>query len=235
MPPAQIMSSIEPPTHEYRGRLAPSPTGHLHLGHARTFWVAQHRAWARGGSLILRNEDLDPDRCKAGFVVDLLEDLRWFGFEWSEGPDRGGPFGPYTQSERRRFYVEAFETLWLSGLVYPCRCSRRDVLQCAQAPHAADEEPLYPGTCRDWPDLREQALPWRPGLEVRPRNADAPRFNWRLRVPDGEAVTAVKRSFHGPRAILVASVTSLTSPLLPGLMLGCAMTLAARAATTPAC
>src|SRR5690349_2054454 len=110
------MSSLEPSSTGYRGRLAPSPTGHLHLGHARTFWVAQQRARERGGVLILRNEDLDPDRCRLEFVADLLEDLRWFGLEWSEGPDCGGPYGPYTQSERRRFYVEAFHRLWAAGL-----------------------------------------------------------------------------------------------------------------------
>ena len=78
------MSRFENP---YRGRLAPWPTGYLHLGHARTFWVAQERARANGGKLILRNEDLDSTRFKMEFVDAMIEDLRWFGFEWSEGPD----------------------------------------------------------------------------------------------------------------------------------------------------
>src|SRR5438045_8825109 len=77
-----------PPPHvggyEYRGRLAPSPTGLLHLGHARTFWTAQERCVARGGALVLRNEDLDPARCKPEFAEAMLEDLRWFGFQWQE-------------------------------------------------------------------------------------------------------------------------------------------------------
>ena len=82
----------------YRGRLAPSPTGHLHLGHARTFWCAAERARTAGGKLILRNEDLDSTRFRLDFVDSMLEDLRWLGFRWDEGPDIGGPDGPYNQS-----------------------------------------------------------------------------------------------------------------------------------------
>src|SRR6201999_3325634 len=89
---------------EYRGRLAPSPTGFLHLGHARTFWIAQQRAQAAGGALILRNDDLDRARGQPEFVAAMFEDLRWFGFEWSEGPDIGGSSAPYNQSERHEIY-----------------------------------------------------------------------------------------------------------------------------------
>src|SRR3954468_13393402 len=88
----------------YRGRLAPSPTGYLHLGHARTFWIAQERARAAGGTLILRNDDLDRARCRPEFVGAALEDLRWIGLKWSEGPDVGGAFAPYAQSARRGIY-----------------------------------------------------------------------------------------------------------------------------------
>ena len=84
----------------YRGRLAPSPTGLLHVGHARTFWTAQQRARQHNGILVLRNEDLDKARCKPEFVSAMIEDLEWCGFEWQEGPDSGGPFAPYSQSER---------------------------------------------------------------------------------------------------------------------------------------
>src|SRR5262245_53556440 len=98
---AQQHNAAEAP--RYRGRLAPSPTGLLHLGHARTFWTAQQRAREAGGTLVLRNEDLDPDRCKPEFVAAMLEDLAWFGFQWQEGPDGGGPFGPYNQSDRFDF------------------------------------------------------------------------------------------------------------------------------------
>src|SRR6185295_386984 len=111
----------------YRGRLAPSPTGYLHLGHARTFWHAQERTRGHGGVLVLRNEDLDAARCKPEFVTAMLEDLRWFGFHWEEGPDCGGPFGPYSQSERMPLYREAFARLREGGFIYPCACSRQDV------------------------------------------------------------------------------------------------------------
>ena len=136
------------PAKSYRGRLAPSPTGYLHLGHARTFWTAQQRAHARGGALVLRNEDLDGSRCQPAFVAAMLEDLRWFGFQWQEGPDCGGPSGPYAQSERRQFYAAAFAKLRDGGFVYPCTCSRQDVLRALSAPHTGEEEPVYPGTCR---------------------------------------------------------------------------------------
>ena len=85
----------------YRGRLAPSPTGLLHQGHALTFWTAAQRAAEHNGTLILRNEDLDPQRCRPEFVQAMFEDLRWLGISWTEGPDCGGPFGPYTQSQLR--------------------------------------------------------------------------------------------------------------------------------------
>lgn len=163
----------------YRGRIAPSPTGFLHLGHARTFWTAQQRAEARGGTLVIRNEDLDRDRCKPEFVTAMFEDLRWFGFRWQEGPDIGGPFAPYTQSERRQFYVEALEKLRAGGFIYPCICSRRDVQQALGAPHLGDEEPVYPGTCRPTAGNHQHQMNSKPS---------AARLNWRFRVPDGETI-----------------------------------------------
>jgi glutamyl-tRNA synthetase len=168
----------------YRGRLAPSPTGFLHLGHARTFWTAQQRAKAAGGTLVLRNEDLDRGRCKPEFVDASLEDLHWFGFEWREGPDCGGALGPYSQSERHNLYQAALETLRAGGYTYPCICSRQDVLRALQAPHAGEDEPIYPGTCRP----EKQA--GRPG-QTSPHN-------WRFRVPDGEVINFVDGRF-GPQ------------------------------------
>src|SRR5689334_25257268 len=85
----------------YRGRIAPSPTGYLHLGHARTFWTAYERARMNGGVLVFRNEDLDPQRSRPEYAHAMFDDLRWLGIEWQEGPDVGGPFAPYCQSERR--------------------------------------------------------------------------------------------------------------------------------------
>ena len=136
------------PPRTYRGRLAPSPTGYLHLGHARTFWIAQQRAEAASGALILRSEDLDAARCRAEFSAAMIEDLRWFGLRWSEGPDVGGPHAPYVQSARMAGYVAAFAKLRACGAIYPCTCSRQDVLRALTAPHAGEDEPVYPGTCR---------------------------------------------------------------------------------------
>src|SRR5216684_1952661 len=132
----------------YRGRLAPSPTGFLLLGHARTFWIAQERARSQNGVLALRNEDLGASRCRPEFVSAMFEDLRWAGLSWDEGPVRDGAFGPYAQSERRGFYLAAFAKLRARGWVYPCTCSRQDVVRALQAPHAGEDEPIYPGTCR---------------------------------------------------------------------------------------
>ena len=123
----------------YRGRLAPSPTGFLHLGHARTFWIAQQRALAANGSLLLRIEDLDRDRCRKEFTDAILEDLKWFGFQWDGTP--------IFQNDRIDLYRNAFERL--RPFLYPCICSRQDVLRALQAPHAGEDEPIYPGTCRD--------------------------------------------------------------------------------------
>jgi glutamyl/glutaminyl-tRNA synthetase len=157
---------------KYRGRLAPSPTGYLHLGHARTFWTAQERARRHGGELILRNDDLDRDRCKAEFVTAMFEDLRWFGFHWSEGPDVGGPHSPYNQSQRTELYCAAWDRLRAGNFIYPCTCSRKDIQAAVSAPHAADDELVYPGTCRN-----------RPGVEAAQK-----KVGWRFRVPDGETI-----------------------------------------------
>jgi glutamyl-tRNA synthetase len=133
---------------QYRGRIAPSPTGLLHIGHAVTFWRACERACAAGGKLVLRIEDLDRDRCRREFADAIIEDLHWFGLDWDEGPDIGGPFASYIQSQRRSRYLEAWEKLRLGGLIYPCKCSRKDVADASLAPHDENEEPMYPGTCR---------------------------------------------------------------------------------------
>ena len=174
------------PSRPYRGRLAPSPTGYLHLGHARTFWMAQERARARGGVLVFRNEDLDAARCKPEFVQAMMEDLKWFGLEWQEGPDCGGAFEPYAQSERRPFYRSALERLCAGGFIYPCTCSRSDVLRALAAPHQGEDEPVYPGTCRP--------VAGNPKSEI--QNL---KFNWRFRVPDGETISFTD-GYYGPQS-----------------------------------
>lgn len=147
--------------------------------------MAQQRARANDGVLVLRNDDLDTARCKPEFVTAMYEDLRWFGFEWQEGPDIGGPFGPHNQSERYSSYRAALEKLRSGGFIYPCTCSRKDLQSAVNAPHAADDELIYPGTCR-------------PNSDYETGNAESSgfrtlrsAFNWRFRVPDGETI-----SFH---------------------------------------
>jgi glutamyl/glutaminyl-tRNA synthetase len=176
----------------YRGRLAPSPTGLLHLGHARTFWTAQQRMRQNQGALILRNEDLDRDRTRPEFVTAMLEDLRWFGLEWLEGPDVGGPCSPYSQSERTPLYRFAFEKLQRDGHLYPCACSRKDVQQASSAPNLGDEEPLYPGTCRS---RTAESLKAAEPPESRVR------INWRFRVPNGEALRFIDGQ-RGPQEFI---------------------------------
>jgi glutamyl/glutaminyl-tRNA synthetase len=159
----------------YRGRLAPSPTGYLHLGHARTFWIAAERARAAGGTLVLRNEDLDAVRFRLDFAAAQLEDLHWLGLKWQEGPDVGGPYGPYDQSRRRPIYRAALEQLHAAGLIFPCTRSRRDVLEAAGAPHeqpGSDHEPVYPREFRP------------PAGTPLPPLGDSIAMNWRFRVPD---------------------------------------------------
>jgi glutamyl-tRNA synthetase len=172
----------------YRGRLAPSPTGYLHVGHVRTFYQAWKRAHEANGVLVMRMEDLDPDRSRPEYGDAAYEDLRWLGIDWDEGPDVGGAFGPYVQSRRHETYLAAWQRLRDGGIVYPCRCSRKDLAAALSAPHEGasreqdpiDDEPVYPGTCR-------AALhPTAP--EALAGRAEA---NWRFRVPDGEAVEFV--------------------------------------------
>jgi glutamyl/glutaminyl-tRNA synthetase len=169
----------------YRGRLAPSPTGYLHLGHARTFWIAHQRARAAGGKLVFRDEDLDSQRCKPEFVQAMYEDLPWLGLDWDEGPDVGGPFAPYSQSRRRSIYMDCWRRLRDSGFIYPCSCSRKDLERALQAPHEDDDEAPYPGTCRT---KISTAQSWELPAGI----------SWRFRVPDGQSLTFHDLNF-GPQ------------------------------------
>ncbi|MBI3724231.1 tRNA glutamyl-Q(34) synthetase GluQRS, partial [bacterium] len=132
-----------------RTRLAPSPTGALHLGNARTFLLTW--LWARnaGAGVTLRMEDIDSPRVKPGAAREALFDLRWLGIDWDEGPDLGGAFAPYTQTERLARYEEALAKLRARGLIYPCVCTRKEIEASASAPHGPEDDGArYPGTCR---------------------------------------------------------------------------------------
>ena len=151
----------------YVGRLAPSPTGALHLGNVRTFMIAWLRARSLGGRLVMRMEDLDHPKDKPGAAAAAIEDLRWLGFDWD---------AEYVQSERKALYREALESLVAKGLAYPCVCTRRDVESSQSAPHAG-EQLHYPGTCRN------RFAGWREAYAFAGR---AP--CWRFRVESGETV-----------------------------------------------
>jgi len=201
------------PTSSYRGRLAPSPTGYLHVGHTRTFWTATQRAREAGGALVMRMEDLDPERSRQAYAEAAIEDLRWLGIRWHEGPDKGGPFVPYVQSKRRAIYLAAWRKLLRRGYIFPCRCSRKDLETALGAPHERvsaamqgsvslgkldllDDDPIYPGTCRH----RQGHAPQLPGPTV--SDIESPEgINWRFRVPDGEAIEFEDRNLGTQRYV----------------------------------
>jgi len=160
----------------YIGRLAPSPTGLLHVGHARTFQVAHQRARAANGFLYLRDDDLDRHRCRPEFADAMREDLLWFGLRWD---------AEVRQSDRVPLYRAALDQLLHAGLAYPCRCSRRDLAQSIAAPHEdANDEPVYTGRCR--PEVQSLASSFQPDT------------NYRFLVPAGEVVTFTDRN-QGPQ------------------------------------
>lgn len=132
-----------------RGRFAPSPSGRMHLGNAWTAFLAWLDIRQKGGTMVLRIEDLDPGRSRQEYSEGLLDDLRWLGLDWDEGPDIGGSCAPYYQSERMSLYQDAFDKLTQAGLVYPCYCSRSELRSVALAPHAGDTEVPYSGRCRN--------------------------------------------------------------------------------------
>lgn len=152
-----------------RGRFAPSPTGVMHLGNVWTALLAWLSVRSQGGTMILRLEDLDPDRSRPEHAERLLRDLAWLGLDWDEGPDVGGPVGPYVQDERRDLYEAALRRLEGLGLTYPCFCTRASLRQAASAPHAGESEPVYPGLCRDLSDAERlrRARERRPAIRLR--------------------------------------------------------------------
>lgn len=171
------------PASSYLGRLAPSPTGYLHLGNARTFWIAQQRARAAGGRLLLRVDDLDSSRFRLDFVDAMIEDLRWLGFTWEEPV--------IWQTQRRDRYLAALARLHAAGLIFPCHHSRRELAEASvSAPHEGGEhdEPIYPPAFRP-----------APGAPMPPLDAAGLATNWRFRVPDGETLAFDDGRF-GPQA-----------------------------------
>ena len=156
-----------------RGRLAPTPTGLLHVGHARTFALAAERAGTAG--LVMRIEDLDGPRCRAEFVTAVLNDLHWLGLAWTEGPDVGGPHAPYAQSARTAWYLDIWRRLEAAGAIYPSPHSRKDVEEAATAPHESKaEERIFPVSLRP--------MRW-------DRASSPGGVAWRFRVPDGRTIT----------------------------------------------
>jgi len=160
----------------YRGRIAPTPSGLLHAGHARTFWIAWHRSRQFKGSLIYRTEDLDPLRCKAYFADSALEDMRWLGLSWMEGPEMGGAFAPYCQSARTSRYILKWKKLLEDGHIFPCRRSRKELRAHPLQSGGDGNESLYP---REWrPKETNYTGSLSPGTDVA----------WRFRVPFGRKV-----------------------------------------------
>ena len=137
-----------PSANPTRGRWAPSPTGLLHVGSARTALAAWLSVRSRGGAFVWRVEDLDPPRIVAGTEAAALDDLRWLGLDWDEGPDVGGPHAPYRQSERAGLYEAALRRLAERGRLFPCRRSRKDLHELASAPHGTGGLPPYPASLR---------------------------------------------------------------------------------------
>ncbi|MFN2321929.1 MAG: tRNA glutamyl-Q(34) synthetase GluQRS [Trueperaceae bacterium] len=159
-----------------RGRFAPSPTGALHLGNARTALLAWASARAQGGGFVMRVEDLDPPRTVAAAVAGNLDELRWLGLDWDEGPDVGGPAGPYRQSERDAHYAAALAALATAGRLAEDWLSRKDLQGAASAPHAAAGSAYGP------PERGRSARL----AEVRRAEGRAP--SWRARLEPGTVV-----------------------------------------------
>ena len=176
-----------------RGRFAPSPSGRLHLGNARSALLGWLQARPAGGEFILRIEDLDPDRSRAEAIDGIFEDLRWLGLDW-DGP-------VWKQSERSEVYAAALRKLEALGRVYPCWCSRAEIARAASAPHAGEEGPRYPGTCREG---RHEKPDRTPALRFRAA-AGQTTFIDGLQGPYAQDVEAVAGDFVIRRADGVAS------------------------------
>jgi glutamyl-tRNA synthetase len=175
-------------------RFAPSPTGSLHLGNARTAFFSY--LWARkaGGRFILRIEDTDVERSKDQFRDELVADLKWMGFEWDEGPDVGGPSAPYSQSQRGDFYRALFDRLESEGRAYNCYCTPEDLELSRKLQRMAGKPPRYAGTCRELTAAQRAE-----------REARGLRPTLRFRVPDDTVIEFID-SVHGPQRFVSGDI-----------------------------
>ncbi len=160
-----------------RVRFAPSPTGYLHLGNARTALFNYIFAKHNNGKLVLRIEDTDRERSKKEYEDMLIDDLKWLGIEWDEGVDKGGEFAPYRQSERTEIYKEYIEKLKQSGHIYKCYCTPEELEEERKKALAEKRPPRYSGKCRNLTEEERKKL-----------EAEGRSYVWRFRVPDGETI-----------------------------------------------
>jgi glutamyl-tRNA synthetase len=164
------------------GRFAPSPSGLMHLGNARTALLAWLDARARGGEMLLRIEDLDRERCRPEYAQAIRDDLAWLRLDW-DAETR-------PQSLRDRDYAAALERLSQRGLVYECFCTRRELAAVASAPHGSDDQPAYPGTCRELTAAQRERL-----------RAEGKRPALRVRMPEGAVEVRDRLHGSGPRPV----------------------------------
>lgn len=170
----------------YRGRIAPTPSGLLHIGHAQTFRIACERAKERNGKIILRIEDIDSARCKKEYIDSAIEDLKSIGLDWDEGDDKGGDFAPYTQSLRLDYYWSLIEKLSEKNCIYPSSVSRMQIKSLGRNPvrefDFCESEQIFPESLRSAPQCTSEVV-------------DAKNLNWRFIVPQGRIIKFVDNNF----------------------------------------
>jgi glutamyl-tRNA synthetase len=175
-------------------RFAPSPTGALHLGNARTAFFSYLWARKQGGRFILRIEDTDAERSQRRFRDDLLLDLRWLGLGWDEGPDIGGPSAPYAQAERGEYYRGLFEQLERAAQAYPCYCTAEELELSRKLQRMAGKPPRYAGTCRHLSNAQRAE-----------REARGLKPSLRFAVPGGQVIEFTD-AVHGPQRYVAEDI-----------------------------